>query len=53
MIFVVIKRRVGFKIAEMTRFSNYVGSYSFALKNVNLKILERYLKCVNTEVIFL
>ena len=37
----VIKTRVGFKIAEMTRFLNYFCSYSFALqKIVNLKILE-------------
>ena len=28
-----IKRRVGFKIAEMTKFLNYIGSYSFALQN--------------------
>ena len=46
----VIKTRVGFNIAEMTRFSNYVGSYSFALENsikstltilkINLKVSE-------------
>ena len=29
----VIKTTVGFKIAEMTRFLNYVGNYSFALQN--------------------
>ena len=32
----VIKTRVGFtgfKIAEMTRFLNYIGSHSFALQN--------------------
>ena len=28
----VIKTRVEFKIAEIKRFLNYVGSYSFALK---------------------
>ena len=27
----VIKTRVGFKIAEVTRFSDYFSSYSFAL----------------------
>ena len=27
----VIKTRVGFEIAEMTRFSNYFSNYSFAL----------------------
>ena len=27
----VIKTRVGFEIAEMTRFLNYFSSYSFAL----------------------
>ena len=29
----VIKTRVGFKIGEMTIFLNYIGSYSFALRN--------------------
>ena len=29
----VIKIKVGFKIAEMTRILNYIGSYSFALQN--------------------
>ena len=29
----VIKTRVGFKIAEMTRFLYYIGSYLFALQN--------------------
>ena len=28
----VIKTRVGLEIAEMTRFLNYISSYSFALK---------------------
>ena len=36
----------------MTRFLNYIGSYSFALKNVNLKILENSLEYVCSEVIF-
>ena len=27
-----IKTRVGFEIEEMTRFLNYIGSYSFAMK---------------------
>ena len=27
------KTRLGFEIAEMTRFLNYISSYSFALKN--------------------
>ena len=35
----------------MTRFLNYVGSYSSALKNVTLKLLEDSLKCVYIEVI--
>ena len=49
----VIKTKVGFKIAEMTRFLNYIGSYSFALqKIVNLKILENYQDCTYSEVIF-
>ena len=29
----VIKTRVGFKIAEMTRFLNYIDSYLFALQD--------------------
>ena len=29
----VIKTIVGFKIAEMTRFLNYIGNYSFVLQN--------------------
>ena len=29
----VIKTRVRFEIAEITRFLNYFGSYSFTLKN--------------------
>ena len=29
----VIKTRVGFEIAEMPRFLNYISSFSFALKN--------------------
>ena len=37
----------------MTRFLNYAGSYSFALKNVNLKILENSLKCICIEVMFI
>ena len=28
----VIKTRVGFKIVEMARFLNYIGSYSFVLQ---------------------
>ena len=44
---------VGFEIAEMTRFLNYISSYSFALKNVNLKILENSLEYVYSEVICL
>ena len=48
----IIKTRVGFKIAEMTRFLNYNGSYSFALQN-NLKILENSREYVYSEVIFL
>ena len=30
-IFYVIKTRVGFEIAEITRFLNYFSNYSFAL----------------------
>ena len=37
----------------MTRFLNYIGSYSFALKNVNLKISENSLEYVYIEVIFI
>ena len=36
----------------MARFLNYIGSYSFALENVNLKILENSLEYVYSEVIF-
>ena len=36
----------------MARFLNYIGSYSFALKNVNLKISENSLEYVYSEVIF-
>ena len=44
---------VGLDIAEMTRFLNYISSYSFALKNVNLEILENSLKYIYSEVICL
>ena len=47
----VIKTRVQFGIAEMTRFLNYIGCYSFALKDVNLKILENSLEYIDSEVI--
>ena len=36
----------------MARFLNYKVSYSFALKNVNLKISENSLEYVYNEVIF-
>ena len=36
----------------MARFLNYIGSYSFALENVNLKILENSLEYIYSEVIF-
>ena len=50
----VIKTRLGFKIAEMTRFLIYIGSYSFAYqKIVNLKILENPQEHVYGEIIFL
>ena len=58
----VIKTRVGFKIAEMTRFLNYISNYSFALqKIVNLKILENphtatvklILKLLNAKLLML
>ena len=48
----VIKTRVRFKIAEMTRYLNYISTYSFAL-NINLKILENSLKYVYSDVICL
>ena len=32
-IYYVIRTRVGFEIAEITRFQNYFRSYSFALEN--------------------
>ena len=49
----VIKTRVGFKIAEMTRFLNYILSYLFALqKIVNRKILENSQEYAYSEVIF-
>ena len=48
----VIKTRVRFGIAQITRLLNYIGNYSFALKNVNLKILENSLECAYSEVIF-
>ena len=35
----------------MTRFLNYIGCYSFALKDVNLKILENSLEYIDSEVI--
>ena len=35
-----VKTRVGFENAEMTISINYISSYPFALKNINLKILE-------------
>ena len=50
-IFYVIKPRIGFKIAEMTRFLSYNGSYSFAVQN-NRKILENSQEYVYSEVIF-
>ena len=48
----VIKTRLQFGIAEMSRFLNCIGSYSFALKNVNLKNLENSLEYVYSDVIF-
>ena len=49
----VIKTRVRFKIAEMTRFLNYIGSCSIARqKIVNLKILENSQEYTYSEVIF-
>ena len=47
----VIKTRVGFEIAEMTRFLNYISSYTFVLKKKsNLEILENSWKYVYSEV---
>ena len=48
----VIATRVRFGIAEMTKFLNYIDNYSFALKNVNLKISKNYLEYAYSEVIF-
>ena len=54
MIFVVIKTRVGFKIAEMTSFLNYIFSYLFALqKIVNRKFFENSQEYACSEVIFI
>ena len=51
----ITKTRVGFKIPEMTRFLNYIGSYSFALQLfiVNLKILENPQEHMYSEVFFI
>ena len=40
-----------FEIAEMTRFLNYITSYLFALKIVNLKNLESTLQYVYIELL--
>ena len=54
MIFVVIETRVGFKIAEMASFLNYIFSYLFALqKIVNRKIFENSQEYACSEVIFI
>ena len=52
-IFYVIKTRVGLKIAEITVFLNCISSYSFALKNSLLQILENSQEYVYSEVICL
>ena len=44
----IIKTRVGFEIAEMTRFLNYFSSYLFVLV-INLKILENSQEYVYSE----
>ena len=44
----IIKTRVGFKIAEMTRLLKYFSSYSFVLI-INLKILENSQEYVYSE----
>ena len=36
----VIKTKAGLEIAEIAVFLNYISSYSFALKDTLLKILE-------------
>ena len=41
-----------FKIAEMTRFFNYLSSYSF-VPVINLKILENSQECVYSEIVCL
>ena len=46
--FCIIKTKVGFKIAEMTRILKYFSSYSFALI-INLKILENSQEYVYSE----
>ena len=49
----VIKTRVGLEIAKITVFLNCVSSYSFAVKNSLVKILENSQKYVYSEVICL
>ena len=44
----IIKTRVGFEIAEMTRFLKYFSSYLFVLV-INLKILENSQENVYSE----
>ena len=47
--FAIRTQIVGFKIAEITGFLNYISSYSFALKNVDMKILENSLKYIYSK----
>ena len=50
-IFYVIKTRVGFKIAEITRFLNYFKRYHLLFEIViNLKLLESSQEYVYSEV---
>ena len=42
-----IKTGVGFKIAEITRFSNYIDSYSFALQDFHFFTIGLILLPVN------
>ena len=49
----VIQTKVRLEIAEITVFLNFISSYSFALKNSLLKILEDSLEYAYSAVICL
>ena len=48
--FAIRTQIVGFKVAEITGFLKYISSYSFALKNVNMKSLQNSLKYIYSKV---